>query len=87
MWLACLFSIDQDVIQIHYDKDVKLFSEDFINVALKTGWSIGESKRHDLVLEVAVPSTKNSLSFVAFSNSHPIVDTSQIQLGKLLGPT
>ena len=82
-----MVSLVQDIVQIHYDKDVKLFSKDFINVALKTGRGNGEFQKHDLILKVAVPNTKNCLSFIAFSNSHLVVGTGQVQLGKLFGPT
>ena len=75
MWLAYLFNINHDIFQIHYNKRVELFSKDFINIALNTGWSVGEFKRHNLILEVAVPVIKSSLSFVAFSDSHPMVGT------------
>ena len=87
MWLTCFLSIDQDIVQIYNDEDIKLFSKDFIDIALKTGRSIGESKKHDLVLEIVVPGTKSSLPFVTFSNPHLMVSTGQIQLGKTLSPT
>lgn len=45
VWLASVFSIDQDIIQIYNNKDVKLFSKIFIYIALKTGQSIGQSEK------------------------------------------
>ena len=87
MWLAYFFSVDQDVIQIYYDKDVKFFNEDFIDIVLKTSQSVGEPKKHNLIFEVAVPSIKSSLLFVVFSNSYLEVSISQVQPSKLLGPT
>lgn len=73
--LACVLNIDQNIVQIHNNKDVKLFSKIFINIALKTGRGIRNSKRLDLILKMAVPDTKNSLLFIAFSNFHLIVGT------------
>ena len=75
MGLACFLNVDQDIVQIYHNKDVELFSEDFIDIAPKTGRSIGEPKKHNLILEVAVSNMKCSLSFVVFLNSHPEVGT------------
>ncbi len=86
MRLSWILSIDQDVIQIHYNEDIKLFSENLIDVALKTCGYIGKAKRHYLILEVVVSSVKDRLSFVTFLNPYSVIGTSQIQLGKPLGP-
>lgn len=72
------FCIDQKVIQIYNNKDVKFLSKDFINIAFKINRSIGESERHNLVLEIAISGLKNIFLFIAFSNSYPIVGTSQV---------
>ena len=90
VWLAWVFSIDQNVVQIHNDEDVELvssFSARLVDIALEAGRSAGKSKRHDLVLEVTVSGPKGGLTLIAFSNSHPVVGTGQVQLGKTLGPT
>ena len=78
IWMTCLFSIDQEVFQIHNNKVVKLLNKNPINIALKIGRSIRESKKHYLVLEVTIFGIKSSFTFVAFSNSHPIIDTGQV---------
>ena len=41
MTVTLILSIDEDVIQIHNDKDIKLFSQDLVDIALEAGWSIG----------------------------------------------
>ncbi len=85
MWLVRVFGIDQDVIQIHHNKDIKLFSKDLVDVALKTSGCVGKSEGHYLVLEVAVSGAEGRLPLVTFLESHPMIVTSEIQLGKLLG--
>ncbi len=85
MELFWILSIDQDVIQVYHNKDIKLFSENLIDVALKTSGFVKKAKRHYLVLEVVVSGAKDYLLFVTFSNSHLMIGTSQIQLGKPLG--
>ena len=74
-------------IQIHYDKDVELFSKDLINVTLKIGQSIRELKKHNLIFKMAVSSTKSSFLSVTLSNSNLVVSTSQVQLGEVFGLT
>lgn len=74
--MAYHFNIDQDIVKIYYDKDVELFSKDLIDVTLKTCRSIRKSKKHVLVLEIAVLDTKNSLLFVTLSNPHHVLGTS-----------
>lgn len=36
VWLAWIFGINQNVIQIHNEKNIKLFGKNLIDVTLKT---------------------------------------------------
>ena len=78
-----IFDVDGDIIQIHNDKNIKFFCEDLINVALEYCRNIDQSKRHHLILEIAVSSPKNSLPLISFTNSHLVIDTGKVELGKL----
>ena len=84
MWLARIFGIDQNVIQIYHNKNIKLLSKDLIDIALKTGWYIGKAKEHELVFKVVVFGAKDHHILVAFLDSHPMIGTNKIQLGKPL---
>ncbi len=86
MWLAGVFSINQNIIHIYHNEDIKLFSKDLVDIALKTGGCVGKTKGHYLILEVAVSGMEGRLPLVIFSDSHLMIDTSEIQLGKLLDP-
>ena len=86
MWLAWIFGIDQNIIQLYYNKDIKLFSKNLIDIALKTGKCIEKAKGHYLVLKVIVFDVEGRLPLITLSNSHPMIGTSEIQLGKSLGP-
>ena len=86
MKLSYIFSIDQDIVQVHYNKNIKLFSKNLINIALKTSGCVGKAKEHHLVLEVAVFDAESRLLLVTLSNSHSMIGTNKIQLGKPLGP-
>ena len=71
--LAGIFSIDQDVVQVYNDKDIELLGQDLIDVTLKDSRSVRETKGHDLILKVAISSSKNHFSLVTFSDSHSMV--------------
>ena len=79
---ALIFGVDEDIIQIHNDKDIELFREDLIDVALECYWSVGQSKRHHLIFEVAVSGPESSLPLISFANSHPVIGTGEVELGK-----
>ncbi len=81
------FGVDEDVIEIHYHKNVKLLCQDLINVALKRDRGVGQSKRYNLVLEIAIAGPEGCFLFVAFPDLHLIVSIGQIKLGKTPSPT
>ncbi len=87
MWLASVLNIDQNIIQINSNKDIKLLSNNLVDIVLKTGWRIGKARKYNLVFEVVVLGIKNYLPLVTFSNSHLMIGTSQVQLCELLSPT
>lgn len=58
MWLAKVFDIDQNIVQIYNDKDIKLLYKNLIDIVLKVSKSIRKSKKYDLVLKIVVLSPK-----------------------------
>ncbi len=84
--LAFAFDVDEDVIEVQYHKNVELLCQDLINVTLKRGRCIGQSKTHDLVLEVTIVGPESRFLFVAFLDPHSIVGISQIELDKASSP-
>ena len=38
--LACIFGVDQNVIQVNDHKNVKFFGQDLIDIILEAGWCI-----------------------------------------------
>ncbi len=85
--LAFAFSIDKDVIEVHYHKNVKLLCQDLIDIALERGQCVGQSKRHDLVLEVVIVDSESRLPFIAFLNPYLIKSIGLIELGETSSPT
>ncbi len=87
MLFALALSIDEDIIKIHYYKDVELLGQDLVDVTLKRGRCVGQSERHDLVLEMAVAGPEGRLLFIVFPDPHLMVGICQIELGEMSSPT
>ena len=84
MLLTFALNVDEDVIKVYYYKNVELLHQDPIDIALERGWCIDQSKRHNLVLKVAIAGLESRLLFISFPNSHLMVGIGQIELGELL---
>ena len=80
---SLVFSVDEDIIQIHNDKDMKFFCKNFINVALEYCQSISQSKKDYLIFKIAVFGLESSLSLIFFANSYPVIGISEVKLDKL----
>ena len=39
--LTLILSVDEDIIQIHNDKNIELLCQDLVDIALEAGWSVG----------------------------------------------
>ena len=79
---ALIFGIDKDIIQIHNNEDIKFFCEDLIDVALEYCRSVGQSKRHHRIFEVAVSGLESSFPLISFANSYWVVGTNEVKLSK-----
>ncbi len=73
MLFVFAFSVDKDVIKVHYHENVKLLCQDLINIALERGQWVGQSKKHHLILKMAIMGPKGRLPFVSFPNPHLMV--------------
>ena len=68
---------------MYNDKDIKLFDKDLIDISLKACRCICQFKKHHLVLEMVILSPKHFFPFVSLADSHPMIYTGKIKLGKL----
>ena len=83
MFLALVLGVDEHVIEVHYHENIELLCQNLGHIILERGRCIGQSKRYDLVLEVAIAGPESRLLFVAFSDLHSIVGIGQVKLGKI----
>ena len=66
--ILSVLTVDQNIVNVGSDKNIKAVSEDVIDVALKGTWGFTESKGHDKVFKQAVTGAHSSLSLLPFSH-------------------
>lgn len=69
MCMTWVINIDENIIEINDNKDLKLFGQNLIDITLEIGQSVGKSEKYYLILEIVV-SSLNPLfihSFLLFS--------------------
>ena len=69
VWLAGIFGINSDVIQIYHNKNIKLLSKDLVDVALKIGRYIRKNKKYNIALKVIVFGSKDRFLLIVLSNA------------------
>ncbi len=84
---ALVLGLDEDVIEVHYHKNVKLLDQDLVDITLKHDRRVGQSKRHDLIFEMTIAGPEGHLSFITFPDSYLMVGIDQIELGEMSSPT
>ena len=82
MPFTLIFSVDENIIQIYNDEDIVVFRKDLIDVALEYCRSVGQSKRHHRIFEVAVSGLESSFPLISFANSYWVVGTNEVKLSK-----
>ena len=80
MTISVIISVDQDVIQVHNDKNVKLLHKDFVDLSLEACWCVRVTERHHLILKVTVSSPERGFSLVPFADSHLVVCSGEVEL-------
>ena len=72
-----------DIIQETNDKFSKLFSEDVIHFLLKCGRSIGQTKRHDQKLIMAIARTECCFRNIVLNYANLMVARTEIKFCKI----
>ena len=73
MFFSFIFDIDENVIEVYYHKDVKLFYQNLIDVVLKRSWYISQFKRYHLIFKIAITGLETYLLFIFFSDSYLMI--------------
>jgi hypothetical protein len=67
--LRWVIGINQDVIEVDANANIKHIAKNIIHETLKNHGTIGKTQRHDLPLKQTITGSKGSLPFIAFCNS------------------
>ncbi len=70
--------VNDDIIDVDYDKSVEHIPEDIVDKGLKSRWTIGQAERHNPVFIVPRGRRESGFPFVTRSNPDEIVGTPQI---------
>ena len=87
MTIFIIINVDEDVVQIHDDEDIELLCKNLINESLEAYRCVCSSKRHHLILELAVSSPERGLPLILFADFHLMVRTGKVKLSKPLSPS
>jgi len=73
---------DEDVIEIDNDGNIQKVDEDLVDEGLERCRSVGESKGHHQIFEMAIACAKRCFPLVPFGNADSMVSFTEIKLGK-----
>ncbi len=76
MLFAFAFSVDEDVIKVHYHENIELLCQNLVDVTIKSAWYVGQSKRHHLILEMTIAGPEDCFLFIVFSDLYSMVGIS-----------
>lgn len=79
--LVRIVGIDEDIVEVNHDVDVKEVGENVVHEGLKSGRSIGETERHNEIFICTIASAECGFPLVASSNSDIAISDAEIELG------
>lgn len=84
MSLEGVFNINQNIIQINYNQNVPLFSQNLVKISMEASQSVRKTEKHNLIFEVAISFAKRCFLLITFSYSDLMIGNRNIKLGKPL---
>ena len=87
MFLIDFGHVNQDVIEVNNDENIKLFDQDFVDISLEATGGIEKTERNNLILEIAVLHLEGCFPLVALLNFYLMISVCQVSLSKMLTAT
>src|SRR3954470_23405833 len=89
MFFMCCFNrrVDEDVVDEHENKLVKIRSENAIHQIHEEGWCVGQPKRHDQKLIQSVAGPEGRLLNVFLSDTKLVITRPEVYLRKIASTT
>ena len=69
LMILSVLTVDQNIVNVGSDKNIKAVLDNVIDVALKGTWGFTEFKGHNEVFKQIIISAQSSLSLLSFSHS------------------
>ena len=76
--------IYENVVHVSDGELIETFADDLVDVGLEGTGSVGETERHDEILEVTITSTECCSVFVSGGDTKPVECVADIDLGEVL---
>ena len=77
--------INQYVIQVDDNTNIKQVSKDFVHVVLECGQGIAKAEVHNQEFKGPIVGPEGHFPFVAFSNPDKVVCPPEVKFGELFG--
>jgi hypothetical protein len=77
-----IFGINEDVIQIYNNIDVKEVRKEVIHELLESSRSVGQALGHDEPLERAVASSEHGFPLIAIGNPNKVIGVLQVNFSE-----
>ena len=79
--LGKIVRVDEDIVQINSNTNIKKILENIIHEALESGGSVGKAEGHDKPFKGAIAGPEGSLPFVSSGDPDKVVGVTEINLG------
>ena len=71
--MASVFGINQDIITINNDENIKFACQNFVDITLEASKDIKKTKKYDLLFKIAVLLLESYFLLITFLNSQVII--------------
>ena len=71
--------VQGDVVEVDDDEGVQEGAKDVVHERHEGGWGVGEAKRHDSVLEMAIPGSEGCLGSVGLRDADLTVARAEVE--------
>jgi len=77
-----MVGVDQNVIQVKEDANIKGDSKNVVHESLEGGWRVGKSKRPNTPFKGTIMGSVCSFPFITFTDPHKMVGMLEVDVGE-----
>ena len=79
---AWVHGIDENVIEVNNNNNIKFLGQDLVNITLEASWYVRQPKKYYPVLEMAISSLESRFLFSALFYPYPMTSSYEVELGQ-----